>query len=408
MPGRWWKARLCARCSTIRPTPIRERWCDQFRELIARFQWSRSRVRDRPCSIPRPAAATSSAAIGPASVAGCLVHRWRKSQPTISSRVTDMRNAVALVEVRNLQMHFPLGGVTGLLSRLRGRPEPVVRAVESVSFDVASGETLALVGESGCGKSTVARCLLRLLDPTAGSIRYDGTEIASLDARSFVPLRRDIQMVFQDPTASLNPRLSARRMVEEALMLHTRLTAAERRDRVDELLEEVDLGRGLGDRYPHELSGGQRQRVNIARAIATNPRFVVLDEPTSALDVSLRSRAILLLEKLRDRLGLSYLFISHDLATVMYLGTIVEVGATRELFARPLHPYTRALLASVPVPDPDAKRDAFTLAGEIPSPMDNFVGCRLRGRCPLAQPVCAEPVPLREIAPGRLVACHLA
>ena len=225
-----------------------------------------------------------------------------------------------------------------------------MRAVESVSFDVASGETLALVGESGCGKSTVARCLLRLLDPTGGSIRYDGTEIASLDAGAFKPMRRDIQMVFQDPTASLNPRLSARRMIEEGLMLHTRLGAAERRERVDELLAEVDLGRGLGDRYPHELSGGQRQRVNIARAIATNPRFVVLDEPTSALDVSLRSRAILLLEKLRDRLGLSYLFISHDLATVkylagrvavMYLGSIVEVGATRELFARAaasLHP----------------------------------------------------------------------
>jgi oligopeptide/dipeptide ABC transporter ATP-binding protein len=324
---------------------------------------------------------------------------------------------VALIEVRDLQMHFPLGGVSSLLSRLRGQPESVVRAVESVSFDVASGETLALVGESGCGKSTVARCLLRLLNPTAGSIRYDGTEIASLDSDAFLPFRRDIQMVFQDPTASLNPRLSARRMVDEALMLHTGLTAAERRDRVDELLEEVDLGRGLGDRYPHELSGGQRQRVNIARAIATNPRFVVLDEPTSALDVSLRSRAILLLEKLRDRLGLSYLFISHDLATVrylagrvavMYLGTIVEVAATRELFARPLHPYTRALLASVPVPDPDAVRDPFTLAGEIPSPMSNIVGCRLRGRCPLAEPVCAEPVPLREIAHGRFVACHLA
>jgi oligopeptide/dipeptide ABC transporter ATP-binding protein len=314
-------------------------------------------------------------------------------------------------------MHFPLGGFSGLMSRLRGRPQPVVRAVESVSFDVASGETLALVGESGCGKSTVARCLLRLLDPTAGSIRYDGTEIASLERDAFVPFRRDIQMVFQDPTASLNPRMTARRMVEEALMLHTRLTATERCDRVDELLQEVDLGRSLGDRYPHELSGGQRQRVNIARAIATNPRFVVLDEPTSALDVSLRSRAILLLEKLRERLGLSYLFISHDLASVkylagrvavMYLGTIVEVGATRELFARPLHPYTRALLAAVPVPDPDAKRDTFTLAGEIPSPMDNIVGCPLRSRCPLAKPVCAEPVPLRELAPDRFVACHLA
>ena len=315
-----------------------------------------------------------------------------------------------------MRMHFALGGLGAFLSELRGRARPVVRAVENVSFDVGSGETLALVGESGCGKSTVARCLVRLLDPTAGSIRYDGAELATLDAAQFGPFRRHIQMVFQDPTASLNPRLTARRMIEEPIMLHTRLSHRQRRDRVDELLDQVDLGRDLGDRYAHELSGGQRQRVNIARAIATNPRFVVLDEPTSALDVSLRSRAILLLENLRSRRGLSYLFISHDLATVrylanrvavMYLGAIVETGTTDEVFARPLHPYTRALLASVPVPDPDAKRDAFTLSGEIPSPIDIDSGCRLRGRCPLAQAICAQPVPVREVAAGREVACHL-
>src|SRR6476620_6539420 len=327
-----------------------------------------------------------------------------------------MDTNVPLLEVRNLRMHFPLGGLTALLSHLRGSPRPVIRAVENVSFDVAPGETLALVGESGCGKSTVARCLVRLLDPTAGSIRYDGNELATMDRTAFGPFRRQIQMVFQDPTASLNPRLTARRMIEEPIMLHTDLSSRARRERVDELLDQVDLGRDLGNRYAHELSGGQRQRVNIARAIATNPRFVVLDEPTSALDVSLRSRAILLLEKLRSRLGLSYLFISHDLATVkylagrvavMYLGSIVEVAATRELFARPLHPYTRALLAAVPVPDPDAKRDPFVLSGEIPSPIDIPAGCRLRGRCPLAQPVCAEPVPYREVAPGHFAACHL-
>ena len=320
-----------------------------------------------------------------------------------------------LVEVRALQMHFPLGGLPALLARLRGLPAPVVRAVQSVSFDVAAGETLALVGESGCGKSTVARCLLRLLDPTAGSIRYDGTEIASLDSDAMKPLRRNIQMVFQDPTASLNPRLTARRMVEEALLLHTALDATERRARVDGVLEEVGLGRELADRHPHELSGGQRQRVNIARAIATNPRFVVLDEPTSALDVSLRSRIILLLESLRARHGLSYLFISHDLATgkylagrvaVMYLGVIVELAETAELFARPLHPYTRALIAAVPVPDPDSQRERFVLEGEIPSPMELPSGCPLRGRCPIEQPVCAEPPPFREVAPGRYVACH--
>ena len=321
-----------------------------------------------------------------------------------------------LIEVRDLQMHFPLGGIGALLSRLRGLPAPVVRAVESVSFEVAAGETLALVGESGCGKSTVARCLLRLLDPSVGSIRYDGTEIATLDRASMKPLRRNIQMVFQDPTASLNPRLTARRMVEEALTLHTKLNTAERRARVDAVLEEVGLGRELSDRFPHELSGGQRQRVNIARAIATNPRFVVLDEPTSALDVSLRSRVILLLESLRERHGLSYLFISHDLATVkylagrvavMYLGVIVELAETRELFAKPLHPYTRALIAAVPVPDPDAKRDRFALAGEIPNPIEVTSGCRRRGRCPIEKPICAQPVPLREVAPGRHVACHL-
>ena len=320
-----------------------------------------------------------------------------------------------LVEVRELQMHFPLGGLPALLARLRGLPAPVVRAVQSVSFDVAPGETLALVGESGCGKSTVARCLLRLLDPTAGSIRYDGTEIATLDSDAMQPLRRNIQMVFQDPTASLNPRLTARRMVEEALLLHTALDAADRRARVDGVLEEVGLGRELADRHPHELSGGQRQRVNIARAIATNPRFVVLDEPTSALDVSLRSRIILLLESLRARHGLSYLFISHDLATVkylagrvavMYLGVIVELAETGELFARPLHPYTRALIAAVPVPDPDSQRERFVLEGEIPSPMELPSGCPLRGRCPIEQPVCAEPPPFREVAPGRYVACH--
>ncbi|MBX3453629.1 ABC transporter ATP-binding protein [Ferrovibrio sp.] len=322
----------------------------------------------------------------------------------------------ALLQVRDLRMHFPLGGIGALLSQLRGEPERVVRAVDSVSFDVRQGETLALVGESGCGKSTVARCLLRLLNPSGGSMRFGDIEIAKLDAKAVQHLRRDIQMVFQDPTASLNPRLRVSSMVEEPLMLHTDLGPAERKQRALEVLEEVGLGADLAERYPHELSGGQRQRANIARAVATNPRFVVLDEPTSALDVSLRSRAILLLEALREKHGMSYLFISHDLATVkylasrvavMYLGVIVETGATHEIFAKPLHPYTRALMAAVPVPDPDAKRDSFVLSGEIPSPIERHTGCRLRGRCPLAKPICAEPVPLREVAPGRQVACHM-
>ena len=269
---------------------------------------------------------------------------------------------------------------------------------------------------SGCGKSTVARALVRLLRPTGGHIRFEGAELTALSDEDFNKVRPHLQMVFQDPAASLNPRLSVRRMVEEPLRLHTTLDAVERKARTELVLEEVGLGAELADRYPHELSGGQCQRVNIARALVTNPRLIVLDEPTSALDVSLRARVILLLEELRQRHGLSYLFISHDLATVrylasrvavMYLGVIVEEADTADLFDRPAHPYTRALLAAVPVPDPNVRRDPFVLAGEIPSPIDIPAGCRLRTRCPLAQPVCAQPVPYREVAPGHFAACHL-
>jgi oligopeptide/dipeptide ABC transporter ATP-binding protein len=322
-----------------------------------------------------------------------------------------------LCEVENLQTHFPLRGLAAWIRSLKDGRAPMVRAVDGVSFVVESGETLGLVGESGCGKSTVARSLVRLIEPTGGSIRLEGIELTTLSRDAFEKMRPHLQMVFQDPTASLNPRLSVRRTVEEPLKLHTGLAPAERRERTDAVLEEVGLGVDLAERYPHELSGGQRQRVNIARALVTNPRLIVLDEPTSALDVSLRARIILLLEELRERHGLSYLFISHDLATVrylasrvavMYLGVIVEEAPTAELFARPSHPYTRALLAAVPVPDPDAKRDPFVLSGEIPSPIDIPTGCRLRARCPLAQPICAEPVPVRHVSPGHFVACHLA
>ena len=312
--------------------------------------------------------------------------------------------------VDDLQMHFPLRSI------IPWRAPRVVRAVDGVSLRVAAGETLGLVGESGCGKSTLARCVLRLIEPTRGRVLLDGEDLTALPEEALRRRRRDIQMVFQDPTASLNPRLSVAATVEEPLMLHTPLAGPARRARADEVLDEVGLGAGLRDRYPHQLSGGQRQRVNIARAIATRPRLVVLDEPTSALDVSLRARVILLLAELKRRMGMTYLFISHDLSTVrylcdrvavMYLGVLVEEAPAAELFDRPAHPYTRALLSCIPVPDPDVVPARLTLSGEVPSPIDIPTGCRLRGRCPLAQPVCAEPVPVREIAPGHTVACHL-
>ena len=312
--------------------------------------------------------------------------------------------------VDDLQMHFPLRSI------IPWRVPRVVRAVDGVSLRVAAGETLGLVGESGCGKSTLARCVLRLIEPTRGRVLLDEEDLTALPEEALRRRRRDIQMVFQDPTASLNPRLSVAATVDEPLALHTPLAGAARRERVDEVLEEVGLGAGLRDRYPHQLSGGQRQRVNIARAIATHPRLVVLDEPTSALDVSLRARVILLLAELKRRMGMAYLFISHDLSTVrylcdrvavMYLGVLVEEAPAAELFDHPAHPYTRALLSCIPVPDPDVAPERLRLSGEVPSPIDIPEGCRLRGRCPLAQPVCAEPVPLREIAPGHTVACHL-
>jgi len=312
--------------------------------------------------------------------------------------------------VDDLQMHFPFRSI------VPWRAPRVVRAVDGVSLRVAAGETLGLVGESGCGKSTLARCVLRLIEPTRGRVLLDGEDLTALPEEALRRRRRDIQMVFQDPTASLNPRLSVAATVEEPLALHTPLVGPARRARANEVLDEVGLGAGLRDRYPHQLSGGQRQRVNIARAIATRPRLVVLDEPTSALDVSLRARVILLLAELKRRMGMTYLFISHDLSTVrylcdrvavMYLGVLVEEAPAAELFDRPAHPYTRALLSCIPVPDPDVAPARLTMSGEVPSPIDIPTGCRLRGRCPLAQPVCAEPVPVREIAPGHTVACHL-
>jgi oligopeptide/dipeptide ABC transporter ATP-binding protein len=314
----------------------------------------------------------------------------------------------ALLEVADLTKHFPL--------KRFGRETGTVRAVDGVSFAINEQETLGLIGESGCGKSTLGRCILRVIEPTGGSVRMAGVDVQALDPAALRAMRRQMQMVFQDSSASLNPRMTVRRMVEEPLRLQASSNRADRADRLRAVFEQVGLGWELTDRYPHELSGGQRQRANIARAIVTNPKLLVLDEPTSALDVSLRSRIILLLEALRAKLGLAYLFISHDIATVkyladriavMYLGVIVEAGDAAEIIRRPLHPYTRALISAVPVPEPDRKRDRFALNGDLPSAVDLPEGCRLRGRCPLATPICAQPVPLREVSAGHLVACHM-
>jgi oligopeptide/dipeptide ABC transporter ATP-binding protein len=321
-----------------------------------------------------------------------------------------------LLEVEGLRKSFALKGPRTWAARLRGE-RPAVRAVDGVSFAIANGETLGLVGESGCGKSTVARCLLRVIEPTTGTIRFASEEITALDGRQLRRTRRAMQMVYQDPTAALNPRLNVRSTIEEPLRLHFKTTPAERRERLSAVIAEVGLGADLVERYPHELSIGQRQRVNIARAIAAHPSLVVLDEPTSALDVSLRSRIILLLEALQKRLGLSFLFISHDIATVkylahriavMYLGVIVEEADGASLLADPRHPYTRALLSSVPVPDPDFRSERLVMNGEIPSSTKAYDGCRLCSRCPLAKAACAERVPRREVAPGHHVLCHFA
>jgi len=322
------------------------------------------------------------------------------------------------IEIRDLSKHFPVKDQSASFSALNpfSSRHALLRAVDGVSFFIRKGETLGLVGESGCGKSTVARCLLRLLEPTRGEIFFESKDLTGLKGEGLRLLRKFIQMIFQDPMASLNPRLSVRQVLEEPLRLYERATVQEREGRVLEVLEQVGLDRELLSRFPHELSGGQRQRVNIARAIATRPKFVVLDEPTSALDVSLRAKIVLLLEELKSALSTTYLFISHDLSTVkylsdrvavMYLGTIVEIAEAHELFRHPLHPYTRALLSAIPIPDPEVKRDRIILVGEIPSPTRIPRGCRLRGRCPIAKPLCSEEIRLREAGSGHWVACHM-
>lgn len=324
--------------------------------------------------------------------------------------MTDRRK---LVQVRDLKMYFPIHA--GVLRRHVGD----VKAVDGVSFDIFEGETLGVVGESGCGKSTCGRAVLRLYDITAGSIIIDGVEIGAKSQSALRKTRPTMQMVFQDPQACLNPRMTVAGIIGEPLDEHTDWTKAKKLERIYELMDAVGLNRTFANRYPHAFSGGQRQRIGIARALALNPKFIVCDEPIAALDVSIQAQVVNLLEELQDRLGLTYMFISHDLSmvrhiadrvAVMYLGKIVELAPRDALYEAPLHPYTQALLSAVPDPDPAAERkiDRIILQGDVPSPANPPKGCNFCTRCPQVIDVCRQIDPeFREIAPGRFVACHL-
>ena len=318
-----------------------------------------------------------------------------------------------LVSVKGLKKYFPVR--EGIVIQ---RKVADVKAVDDISFTISKGETLGLVGESGCGKTTTGRCILRLEEPTDGSIEFDGTDLTHLGQNDLVPLRRRIQVIFQDPYSSLNPRMKIGEIIAEPMYVHGIIEDKnKRRERVKELLSVCGLPVQMADRYPHEMSGGQRQRVGIARALATNPEFIICDEAVSALDVSIQAQIINLLEDLRDEFDLTYLFIAHDLSVVrhlcqrvavMYLGKIVELADSDELFDNPLHPYTQLLLAAVPVPDPaiEAEREHQLLKGEIPSPMNPPSGCVFHPRCPQAVDSCKNQIPtLREIKPGHWVAC---
>ncbi|MBG9788824.1 ABC transporter ATP-binding protein [Brevibacillus laterosporus] len=317
-----------------------------------------------------------------------------------------MSNDDTLVEVRNLKKFFKIG-------------ENTLKAVNDVSFTIKRGETLGIVGESGCGKSTAGRTMLRLYDPTDGQVFFEGKDLSKLSPSEMKAMRRNIQMIFQDPYASLNPRMTVGDIIGEALDIHGLAAGSKRKERIQELLSLVSLNPEHMNRFPHEFSGGQRQRIGIARALAVEPKFIVCDEPISALDVSVQAQVVNLLEQLQEKMGLTYMFIAHDLSMVkyisdrvgvMYLGKMVELADSEKLYEKPLHPYTQALLSAIPIPDPEIERtrERIVLQGDVPSPMNPPSGCHFRTRCPKAMKECAAKEPVwKEIESGHFVACHL-
>jgi oligopeptide transport system ATP-binding protein len=321
-----------------------------------------------------------------------------------------------ILEVKNLKMHFPVG--SGFLSR---KPVGYVKAVDDVSFTVKRGETLGLVGESGCGKTTTGRAILQLYKPTAGQVVFDGQDLTSMNTKTMRGMRREMQVIFQDPYSSLNPRMTAGNIIGEPLIVHGLVAnKTEYRDKVADLLTNVGLNPYMADRFPHEFSGGQRQRIGVARALSVSPKFIVADEPVSALDVSIQAQIINLLEDLQEQFNLTYLFIAHDLSVVrhisdrvgvMYLGHMVEMAERNEIYRNPIHPYTKALLSAVPIPDPvlDAQRERVLLTGEVPSPLNPPSGCVFHPRCPVANDTCSQILPeLREVETNHYSACILS